>query len=87
VTITLAHEYLTVHEAATILRVSVPTIYRRCADGRLPHIRVGGDDGPIRVLASAVIPEGPLLERRETPVLPPVSQGQSSSRAHGGEAA
>jgi excisionase family DNA binding protein len=59
VTITLAHEYLTVHEAAAIHRVSVPTIYRRCADGRLAHIRVGGGDGPIRVLASAVIPRNP----------------------------
>jgi excisionase family DNA binding protein len=64
VTITLAHEYLTVHEAATILRVSAPTIYRRCSDGRLAHVRVGGADGPIRVLASAVIPGNPARAPR-----------------------
>jgi excisionase family DNA binding protein len=81
VTITLAHDYLTVQEAAAILRVSVPTIYRRCSDGRLGHIRVGGGDGPIRVLASAVIPESPL-ERRGTSLDP--GARQSSPQAHGG---
>jgi excisionase family DNA binding protein len=80
VTITLEHEYLTVPEAAAILRVSVPTIYRRCADGRMPHIRVGGGDGPIRVLASAVSADAPLERRAPEP-------GQSPARAHGGEAA
>jgi excisionase family DNA binding protein len=43
-------EYLTVEEVSTLLRVSAPTIYRRCADGQLPHIRVG-DHGPIRIPA------------------------------------
>jgi excisionase family DNA binding protein len=62
--IMMSHEFLTVHEAATILRVSVPTIYRRCADGRLAHIRVGGGDGPIRVLASAlVVPDTPIPDQ------------------------
>lgn len=84
-TITLPHEYLTVHEAATILRVSVPTIYRRCSDGGLAHIRVVGGDGPIRVLASAVIPDTPPLERRGTSLDP--GARQSSPQAHGGEAA
>jgi excisionase family DNA binding protein len=28
-------------EAAPILRVSVPTLYRRSADGRLEYVRVG----------------------------------------------
>jgi excisionase family DNA binding protein len=41
-------EYLTVAEISSRFRVSVPTIYRRCADGTLPHIRIG-DDGPIRI--------------------------------------
>jgi excisionase family DNA binding protein len=50
--LTLEREYLTVAEAAGLWRVSVPTIYRRCADGSIPHIRVGGD-GPIRILAEA----------------------------------
>jgi excisionase family DNA binding protein len=44
------HEYLTVAEVSSRFRVSVPTIYRRCADGTLPHIRIGGD-GPIRIPA------------------------------------
>jgi excisionase family DNA binding protein len=43
-------EYLTVAEVSSRFRVSVPTIYRRCADGTLPHIRIGGD-GPIRIPA------------------------------------
>jgi excisionase family DNA binding protein len=42
------HEYLTVEEVSSLLRVSAPTIYRRCADGQLPHIRIG-HDGPIRI--------------------------------------
>jgi excisionase family DNA binding protein len=53
VSITLQREYLTVAEAAALWRVSVPTIYRRCADGSIPHIRVGGGDGPIRIPAEA----------------------------------
>jgi excisionase family DNA binding protein len=43
-------KYLTVAEVSSRFRVSVPTIYRRCADGTLPHIRIG-DDGPIRIPA------------------------------------
>jgi excisionase family DNA binding protein len=43
-------EYLTVEEVSSLLRVSAPTIYRRCADGQLPHIRIG-HDGPIRIPA------------------------------------
>jgi excisionase family DNA binding protein len=43
-------EYLTVAEVSSLFRVSVPTIYRRCADGQLPHIRIG-HDGPIRIPA------------------------------------
>jgi excisionase family DNA binding protein len=45
------HEYMTVEEAARHLRVSPVTIYRRCADGQLPHIRMGAH-GPIRIPAS-----------------------------------
>jgi excisionase family DNA binding protein len=49
--LTLEREYLTAAEAAVLWRVSVPTVYRRCADGSIPHIRVGGGDGPIRIPA------------------------------------
>lgn len=45
------HEYLTVEEAARHFRVSAPTIYRRCADGTLPHVRIGAA-GPIRIPAA-----------------------------------
>jgi excisionase family DNA binding protein len=39
--ITHDHEYLTVREAAELLRVSVPTIRRWIASGRLPADRPG----------------------------------------------
>jgi excisionase family DNA binding protein len=54
-TLTVEREYLTVAEVAALWRVSVPTIYRHVAAGRVPHIRVGGRDGPIRIPASAVV--------------------------------
>jgi excisionase family DNA binding protein len=41
-------DYLTVEEAARRFRVSLPAIYRRCADGTLPHVRIG-TAGPIRI--------------------------------------
>jgi excisionase family DNA binding protein len=43
-------EYLTVADVSSLFRVSVPTIYRRVADGQLPHIGIG-HDGPIRIPA------------------------------------
>jgi excisionase family DNA binding protein len=52
-TLTVAREFLTVAEAAALWRVSVPTVYRRVAAGGIPHVRVGGPDGPIRIPASA----------------------------------
>jgi excisionase family DNA binding protein len=54
-TLTVEREYLTVAEVAALWRVSVPTIYRHVAASRVPHIRVGGRDGPIRIPASAVM--------------------------------
>ena len=49
--LTLPREFLTPAEAAAIWRVSVPTVYRHVAAGDIPHIRVGGCDGPIRIPA------------------------------------
>jgi excisionase family DNA binding protein len=40
-------------EAAPILRLSVPTLYRRCADGRLDYVMVGRR----RALTNAVMRE------------------------------
>jgi excisionase family DNA binding protein len=62
--------YLTVEEAARHFRVSTPTIYRRCHDGTLPHVRIG-TAGPIRisvselarVLGSSPIPGNDSAER------------------------
>ena len=43
--------YLTIQEAAEHFRVSRVTLYRRCQDGTLPHIRIGAT-GPIRIPAN-----------------------------------
>jgi excisionase family DNA binding protein len=89
-------EYLTVEEVSSLLRVSAPTIYRRCADGQLPHIRVG-DHGPIRIPTSQLerlydqgvsddgSPAGGSFAGAD-PVERRESQnsGQSSSLAHAG---
>jgi excisionase family DNA binding protein len=41
--------YLTIREAAAVLRVCTATVYRLCERGELPHLRVSN---AIRVLAS-----------------------------------
>jgi excisionase family DNA binding protein len=91
-----SEKYLTVAEVSSLFRVSVPTIYRRVADGQPPHIRIG-HDGPIRIPAGE-------LERLYDPGVsddgPPAggsfagadsaerresqNSGQSSSSAHAG---
>jgi excisionase family DNA binding protein len=83
-TLTVEREYLTVAEAAVLWRVSIPTVYRKIAAGGVPHIRVG-TDGPIRIPACALaLPAEGIdpTERRESH-----QSGQSTSRAHGGDAA
>jgi excisionase family DNA binding protein len=84
-TLTVSREYLTVAEAAAIWRISVPTVYRRCAAGSIPHIRVGGGDGPIRIPASAFEASPSLGERPVERRAP--SPGAVEAQAHGGEAA
>jgi excisionase family DNA binding protein len=74
-TLTVERTYLTVAEVAALWRVSVPSVYRWVADGRVPAIRVGG--GPIRIPASAIT-DTPL-ERRGPEPAPAVEP-----RAHGG---
>jgi excisionase family DNA binding protein len=81
-------DYLTVEEAARHFRVSAPTIYRRCADGTLPHVRIG-TAGPIRisvseltrVLGSSPAPGNDLAER------PAPDSRHVEPPTHGGEAA
>ncbi|MFC9987838.1 helix-turn-helix domain-containing protein [Streptomyces cyaneofuscatus] len=50
---------LTVHEAAAVLRVSKPTIYRWIASGDLPAVRYGKPrpDGDVRRGGAIRIPE------------------------------
>lgn len=90
-------EYLTVAEVSHRFRVSVPTIYRRCADGTLPHIRIGSD-GPIRIPTSQLerlydqgvpidgSPAGDSFEPAQTPQERRGTQkpGKSSPPAHAG---
>ena len=38
----MADEWLTLEEAAAYLKVSKPTIYRLCSDGRLPFYKLAG---------------------------------------------
>jgi excisionase family DNA binding protein len=38
----LADEWLTLDEAAAYLKVSKPSIYRFCAEGRLPFFKLAG---------------------------------------------
>jgi len=79
-------DYLTVEEAARHFRVSTPTIYRRCADGTLPHVRIG-TPGPIRISVSEL---ARVLGSSPTPGNGPGERGDPSglvdSPAHGGEA-
>jgi excisionase family DNA binding protein len=46
-------DYLTVAEVSSLFRVSMPTVYRRVADGQLPAVRIGAT---IRIPLSAVEP-------------------------------
>lgn len=40
---------LTVKEASRRLRVSTATVYQLCANGSLPHVRIGIRRGTIRI--------------------------------------
>ena len=41
-------ELLRPHEVCRILGVSRSWLYQAAADRRIPHIRLGSDDGPVR---------------------------------------
>ena len=61
-------EYLSVAEAANLLRLSEPTIYRRVWDGSLPVVRLS-ENGAIRIPRSALKPdEGQGLPRKREEV-------------------
>lgn len=92
-------DYLTVEEAARRFRVSAPTIYRRCADGTLPHIRIGAA-GPIRIALAQLerfsdpsvsddgLPAGSSFEPAQSPSERRGTQtmrGQSNPQAHTGQ--
>ena len=69
-------EYLSVAEAASLLNLSEPTIYRRVWDGSLPIVRLS-EHGAIRIPRSAL--ELPVGAPRTG--LRPAAQAQ----AHGGK--
>lgn len=47
-------EYLTVPEAATLVKANPLTIYRMCRAGKLAFIRVGVGRGGVRIPRSAI---------------------------------
>jgi excisionase family DNA binding protein len=56
----LEPELLTPAEAMRLLRVSRSWLYEAARDGRIPSIRVGGQDGPVRFV------KGDLLAHIDT---------------------
>jgi len=58
-------EYLSVAEAASLLSLSEPTIYRRVWDGSLPIVRLS-EHGAIRIPRTAL--ELPVVAARTDPV-------------------
>lgn len=51
---TVTAEYLSLSEVALKLRVSVPTIRRKIAQGELPAVQLGGPGSALRVSRSAL---------------------------------
>ena len=47
-------ELLRPHEVCRILGVSRSWLYQAAADGRIPHIRLGSDDGPVRFVPAEI---------------------------------
>ncbi len=66
---------LTVAEVAKRLAVSTQCVYLLCADGLLPHIRVGRGRGTIRILEADL--QAFIQQRRigQHPLLQPHSSG------------
>lgn len=48
-------QLLTVAEARQLLNVSSSWLYAAAKDGRVPAVRLGGEDGPIRFIAADLI--------------------------------
>jgi excisionase family DNA binding protein len=47
-------ELLRPHEVCRILGVSRSWLYQAAADRRIPHIRLGSDDGPVRFVPAEI---------------------------------
>jgi len=47
-------ELLTVEELRTRLRVSRAWVYKAVAENRIPHVRLGGPDGPVRFMVEDI---------------------------------
>ena len=55
------------HEVCHILGVSRSWLYQAAADGRIPHVRLGSDDGPVRFVAADIEQWLADARRRWTP--------------------
>jgi excisionase family DNA binding protein len=55
------------HEVCTMLGVSRSWLYQAAADGRIPHVRLGSDDGPVRFVATDIEQWLEDARRRWTP--------------------
>jgi excisionase family DNA binding protein len=84
-TYTLQREYATVTEAAALWRVAPKTVYRMIKQGRVPHVRVGGD-GPIRIPVEALDSADRSFRRPESAPTP-AGRAVEVGAAHGEEAA
>jgi len=76
----VAEALLTVSEAAKRLRLSIYTVYRHCAVGRIAHLRLGG---VIRIPESALQETGQAASRRS----PTKSAREPTVRRRNGRAA
>ena len=71
-------ELLTPSEAMALLRVSRSWLYAAAKDGRLPSIRLGGPDGPLRFVKGDLLAQ---IERARAAWRPGDSAAQTLQRA------
>lgn len=71
---------LTATEVAERLHVSRPWLYRAAREGKIPSVRLGGDDGPLRFVSEDV---DAWLERMRAAWQPGDSSARTISRGHG----
>jgi excisionase family DNA binding protein len=60
-------QLLTVAEACQLLNVSSSWVYSASKDGRIPSLRVGGPDGPLRFVRADLVAHVEEARRRWRP--------------------